>query len=309
MIVWLSYRLFSGVSWLIVLLALPVITHAQNSGVSISPAFQEVIVTPEAPQQPFTVRLTNNTAVEQTVRLSVLDFGQLQESGGIAFLGTDIRSLEQKYGLASWLSLERDVLSISPGETAELTTTIINKESLSPGGHYAALVATFSDEQDVVEENVSLQQALSSLVFVRKVGGEVYGLTVAGVQTDTAWLSLPTTVQIRFHNNGNVHVVPRGRVEVRDAGDRLVAKGIINEASALVLPESFRVLPVDIKEFVSPFRLRPGQYRLVVDYRYDGNEVFTREEQSFLYLGTATLATGLLLLLGVLSILKKLFIK
>ena len=62
-----------------------------------------------------------------------------------------------------------------------------------------------------------------------------------------------------------------------------VAKGIINEGSAKILPETFRKMMVEIKYFEK--WKWPGKYFIEIDYRFDGKEAFSKYKNSFLYVG------------------------
>ncbi len=75
---------------------------------------------------------------------------------------------------------------------------------------------------------------------------------------------------MRFRNEGNVHLVPRGVSEVRDPWGRVVARAAINDSSSPVLPESFRRYQAPLTG-IEPAWM-PGRYSLVTTYRYDGTE-------------------------------------
>lgn len=249
-------------------------------GFSVSPFFQEVNLEKEQSEATFNVEIANNTGNLAVFKLSVVDFGALDETGGVAFLG-DSKDLTNKYGLTSWISLEKDGLVINPGEKQAIKVTIQNKESLAPGGHYAAIMAKLDAGESASDGNsseVALNPSFSSLIFARKIGGEVYGLNLKDKEITRGFLGLPSNVRLRFQNTGNVHVTPHGLVRLFDPLGREVARGIINEESALALPETFRVFPTQMRKIALAFV--PGRYELSIDYRYNGNNNFTTEQQS-----------------------------
>jgi hypothetical protein len=83
---------------------------------------------------------------------------------------------------------------------------------------------------------------------------------------------LPMGISLRFQNSGNVDIVPRGRAMLVDPFGRVVAKGIINEDSARILPESFRVYHLKLSP-LSAYVL-PGPYTVMTEYRFDGQDAF-----------------------------------
>jgi len=249
-------------------------------GFSVNPFFQEVTLEKDQTESIFNVEIANNTENVAVLKLSVVDFGALDETGGVAFLG-DSKNLTNKYGLVSWISLEKDGLVINPGEKQSVKVTIQNKESLRPGGHYAAILAKLDageNNSDSESSKVALNPSFSSLIFARKIGGEIYGLNLKDQDVTRGIVGLPASVRLRFQNTGNVHIVPRGLASLTDPLGREVARGIINQESALILPETFRVFPTKMREIATAFI--PGRYKLSVDYRYDGSDNFTTEQQN-----------------------------
>jgi hypothetical protein len=276
-----------------------------SKGFSVSPFFQELSVQEKDDKIPFTIEIKNNNELVTVFRISVLDFGALDESGGVAFLGS---SDNLKYGLASWIILENDTVVIAPGETQTVKGSIENRDSLSPGGHYAAVYFKMEENENSVKDNknVALDTSFASLLFVRKIGGEIYGLNLNNVDFPFSIFKLPASVGLRFQNPGNVHVLPRGTIELTDPFGRKIQRGIINEQSAIILPETFRVFKTEMLKLTTAFV--PGEYKLDVFYRFDGKTDFTRKNQSFFFvppLFIGSVVSLLILIAGVISFIKK----
>ena len=260
-----------------------VLAESNQGGLTVSPLLQEVNLAPSDKQSDFTVALTNHAGTLMTLRLSLLDFGSLDESGGVAFVGAD-NNLERKYALSSWMRPEKDVVTINPGETQNVKITIENREGLGPGGHYGAITfrAGGEAEDPNVSNEVAINQIFTVLVFVKKLGGEVYHLGLKEIEAPHSIVTLPDTVRLRFQNSGNVHVVPRGIVTVTDPLGRIVEKGIINEESGLILPETQRLYPIHPRSLLWSFV--PGRYTLAIQWRYDGKDDFSLQTTTFDFL-------------------------
>jgi hypothetical protein len=283
----------------------PASAQSENSGFSINPFFQDITLDKNQSGAPFQLEVANNNKLPAVLRLSVLDFGALDESGGVAFLGGEglpgQGSPEQKYGLASWISLENDTLVIGPGEKQFVKGTIQNKESLSPGGHYGAIFFKTEKGSDASinnQNNVTLDPSFASLLFVRKIGGEIYGLQLSDENTSSNLFRLPNTTRLRFQNTGNVHVTPRGMVEFFDPLGRLVSRGIINSESGIILPETFRVFPTPMRTLTLAFL--PGRYKISTAYRYDGQDSFFGRNSSFYFIPPIFFVIVLMLAGGIL---------
>lgn len=250
-------------------IALSSVSVAQAAGFTVTPMIQEVTLDEGETAESYIVTVTNETTALATFELSVIDFGSLDASGGVAFLGAT-GVLAEKYALASWMQPETNELTLQPGETRSVKVRIENRENLSPGGHYGALVFKHTASAQTLVPNVALNQMFSSLVFVKKTGGASYDLALTALGHRDHWFVFDRTVVPRFQNPGNVHVVPRGEVRVTDPLGRLVYRGVLNEGSAVILPETFREYP--FKLFSVERTFVPGWYSFDFSYRYDGQE-------------------------------------
>jgi len=293
-------------------LVLPSMVYAQSPAkvvptsrdITISPFLQTVTIAGSEATKTFPVELTNGTKTDKIFNLSVLDFGTLGETGGLVFAGANASSLVKKYGLASWLQLDMNTLTIAAGQKAKVTATITNANDLSPGGHYAAIVATVDASEASGSNTVNLKQKISSLVFATKTGGETHDLHLASMTSNASWHSLPTEVVLRFQNKGNVHVVPRGLVELKNPVGQVISKGVINEASSYVLPESTRALTVNLTAIKKSLS-RPGAYHLVVNYRYDGYENYATRTATVKYVPLVLVLLTIVILTGLIIIVRK----
>ena len=254
-----------------------------GSGFAVSPAYGQIDIAKDQPQVTYDIQVTNHNVQDQAFALSVLDFGTLDEEGGVAFLGTGASDLAHKYGLATWMVLPETSLTIPAGKSVTVPITIINNDSLAPGGHYGALLATALTAGSGNSDSVGVKQVLSSLLLVTKEGGLRQELALQSQKNDASWWRLPSEVTQRYHNTGNVHVVPRGIVSVKDTFGREVVRGAINEDSKVILPETYRNLATQLISVARAWW--PGRYQIVTSYRYDGTDQVLRYEQDFVYVG------------------------
>ncbi len=252
----------------------------KSQGFSITPFSQEIILENGQVKGDSFIEILNNNDTIATFDLSIIDFGSLGETGGVAFLGS-ANDLKNKFGLASWLSLEKEIITLKSGETQKIQIKVKNEESLSPGGHYAAVMAKLTDNKNTLSASsseIAFAPSFASLVFVKKIGGEIYDIKLNDVEFQHGLFDLPDTVKLRFQNIGNVYLVPRGIVKLVDPLGREVMKGIINNESALILPETSRVFSITLKN-IAPILL-PGKYEILVEYRYDGKDekvIYTKD--------------------------------
>ncbi len=228
------------------LLLYPGLSQAKElggQGVEVSPAFIDVELTHpgDVKQVPFT--FTNYTNKQITLDLSPIDFKQRDDMGDIGFVGRDTGSYS--YSLSSFLSFEANRITLEPQENRVFLVTITNRDDMSPGGHYAAVVAKLVSDTPGIA--TTIQPSVSSLIMLRKTGGERFNLSLTDITLpgDISFTT-PRTLQLVFQNEGNIHVIPYGLVEIKDVFGRLVSKGIINTSSYRVLPQSRRIISVDM---------------------------------------------------------------
>ncbi len=248
-----------------------------GGGVVISPPFQEVIVA-DAQSTTLGITLTNRTKTNQSISATTIDFESLDESGGVAFLGSEINDLERKYGLANWLKLDAAQTTLPAGGSKKIMVSLENRPDLSPGGHYGAVIFKIEGPPAAGSPNsVAVKQVLASLIFAKKRGGERYDLKLASMHPPSKWTGGNQKVKLRFYNPGNVHLVPRGVLRLEDSRGKLISKSVINSDSGILLPEAYRQYLVTLADV--PI-LKPGKYRLEAEYRYDGIEqtiTFTKQ--------------------------------
>lgn len=257
-------------------------TNSQKpTGITISPAFQQVSVGDVA-QQELTFSLTNDKSTIQILKLSTADFNTLGETGGLFFVGANPTELQKKYGLIKWLELPYAELSLNPGQTVKVHAQIQNLPSLSPGGHYGAINIAAETQFGESTNSVNVKPVASTLLFVTKLGGDTHNLSLASVNAHQKLLSLPKYVDLKFQNTGNTHLTPRGIVKIYSPSGKAISQGTINENSNIILPQTFRVYTVPLRKLESS--TRPGKYKIEVDFRFDGINQIRAYQSSFLYL-------------------------
>lgn len=234
--------------------------------------FQDVVLAATG-DTTFPVTVSNGTDAPVRLGVGTLDFGSLDTAGGVAFRGLD-KNFDDRYGLARWMSVDRTSLEVASGSTETVTVTVENSETLAPGGHYGAVIFRMTATGSNIEApRVAVNQLFAALVFAKKVGGERMALTLTESMHDGNWHRLPEKVRLRFRNVGNVHLVPRGIVSLTDLLGREVRRGVINEESGIVLPETERLYLVALKPLARAFM--PGWYELTLKTRFDGQDEFT----------------------------------
>lgn len=247
----------------------------EPEGITLSPPSQNLSLAVGMTDANVALKLVNRSGKDITANLSLVNFQALDAFGGVSL--DQVGATGGKYSLAKWMELpEGNTISVANNSIATIPIVIKNTKDLAPGGHYGAVIISVNTGQTA--NSINLRQNLVSLMFVDKMGGEVYGLQLNSFTPNTLH-SVPQDVTMSFKSTGNVHVVPRGYVTVNDPHGQLVAKGIINPESTLVMPGTSRQFVTILQPVNSS--TRKGRYTLTVHYRYDGNANFTTKTMSF----------------------------
>ncbi len=239
--------------------------NASQAGqqISVMPSITRLDLATDQPQAELFYKNTSSQTIELTFEAQ--NFTVLEDRYTLSFL--DPKDAQNyQYGLSSWIHFSNTSLILDPGETNSIKIFIDNNR-LTPGGHYATILAHINEQKEKGTQQVHVQGTLGSLLFVRTNTGKEYehaNLLEFDLQRDI--IDFPNTFYFRFNNTGDTDLTPYGLLQLYNASHILIAKGIINEASAPTLPQSIRryyVLPKTLGQF-----LWPGMYIATISLHF-----------------------------------------
>lgn len=271
------------------------LAYAQaQQGITVTPSILRLDLSQDVPEAELIYK--NNTKSQIELSFSAQDFSELEEGGRVKFL-QEKDAKNYQYGLTSWITFKKQSLTLSPGEQQKIKV-FISKDKLTPGGHYAAVQAELKQSVEG-EGRVPIKGILSTLIFVRTAtGNEREEIILQSISPIRTLLGFPDTFLLRLQNRGNVELIPYGAVEIKDMFGNIVAKGIINEGSLFVLPESIRRFDVPIAKLSS--LMLPGNYTAEVTIHYGKEEKILKSSVSFVSQGSMNLLLiGLIILAAV----------
>jgi len=216
-----------------------------SSFLEVSPAVAEMVLT--KPEETKTLEITFSNKSEEflDLQLSISDFREKDLTAQVEFLPN---SSSYEYSLVSFLSLSHNYLVLEPNGKQKIKVTVKNRDDLSPGGHYAAVIAKIAGEKNKKQEGTIISPSVSALILLRKVGGEKFNLSLKEVDWPKALFvsHYPQKVNLLFQNEGNIHIIPYGVAEIKDVLGRTIYKGVINFSSAYVFPSSRRFIEIEM---------------------------------------------------------------
>ena len=142
--------------------------------------------------------------------------------------------------MANWIKISKEPIKLQPNESAALNFTISVPKNAEPGGVYAGIL--FGTSPPKVEGSaIAISNKVGALILVRIAGDakEIASLKEFSANGDF-FENPPVEFVVRIENKGNVHVRPKGTIEIKDTFGRKVETLEVNEKDGAVLPESIR---------------------------------------------------------------------
>jgi hypothetical protein len=244
----------------------------QNSTITVTPGVISVELT--EPGQVVDTEVSINNTFQSQINLAAKLKGVDDTTGTLVATGPLDETLEKS------ISLSQTEISVPPNDSSSIFVRVTNNDSLTPGGHYAALTLSQIASDG---SQVGLQSTISVSIYIIKRGGEKIDLQIINQSINYSLFRLPTESTIEFKNTGNVHITPRASVTVRSSdGKTVYAKGVSNEGSKSLLPEKQLADTFSIIK-VSSLPLLPTKLKIITEYRADGVSNARYTESYFWY--------------------------
>jgi hypothetical protein len=242
-----------------------------TNGITVSPAIEQIELSKGQNTANFTVEIINNTNTQQFITASSQDFTYLNENGSLNFFDSTTDK-NDTHGLVNFLKISLPEIALAPHQNKVVPVSIINANTITNGGHYAAIVFKAYPITSK-KTNFSIIQAVSSLVFLTTYGGGTQNLTLDTALISSVDVNLPAQITTVLGNSGNTQSTPRGYIQILNPGGKLISQSQLNIYSALILPQSKRLLVTNINPAHN--FLWPGLYTVKIFYNHDGQTNFT----------------------------------
>ena len=272
--------------------------YAQNEqglGAKTQPTLIEERIDPGSVVQG-TLRITNVSGSQQTYAVSARDVEDVSAEGQAVFKKvSDDSGLE----LSSWVTLDRNTITVGPNQTESIGYVISVPENAPPGGHFGGIFfARKADE--TTELGVSIGFEVGTLMNIQVNGDVVESIEIREFSSDKTIYSGPDAkFTTTLFNTGTVLQRPRGALQIVDMFGNQVDTLTVNENAAGALPGKERVFTVDWEEAEEGLYI--GKYTAVLSVAYGQEQSATASrELTFWIIPFKTVGTALGILIAVL---------
>jgi hypothetical protein len=214
----------------------------------LGPGKTEVWVDPgEVVKKDLTI--TNRTGKTTGFKIDIEDFrGSRDPEQTVVLLG----QTKGPYSLRDWLKPEITEFDLKQGEQMTLSIEVLVPADVEPGGHYGAIVVStkpsaeqIAAEKGKVTGGVKVQSRIGALFFVRVKGnvnenGALKDFKITGGKN--FFEKGPINFEILYENNGSVHLVPYGIIEIKNILGKKIDEIEIDPYFAM--PDSLRLRDV-----------------------------------------------------------------
>lgn len=258
-------------------------TGGVANGFRVSPVRSELTIE-KGKNSTFTMTVENPTAVATTAKAVVNDFVASDDETGTPRLILDDTAQAPKNSFKSIVSSIPDQ-DLGPKEKKDIVITISIPEGASSGGYYGAV--RFVPSQEAQGGNVGLTASVGTIVLVTVPGSLTEKLDLVqmsaaqGGKTKSFLTKGDIQIITRLKNDGDIHVQPFGRVEVKNMFGKTVNSFDLNNTDprANILPGSTRKFEnnVDYKKWF-------GRYTINANIGYSqGSGNIVSAQSSFWY--------------------------
>lgn len=183
----------------------------------VSPPTQEIQANP-GQRVTLKTKIRNRGKETLPILVRIEDFTAQGEEGQVALID------KGSYAVSSWTTIDPERFILKPNEDQEITATI-QIPSDAGGGRYGSFV--FGVEAEKKGGQASITQEIASL-FLMRISGEVNEqLNLLSIKTPSFSEFGPIPFELKFQNNGNIHVKTYGLINVVNMFGQRVADIIV----------------------------------------------------------------------------------
>lgn len=189
------------------------------------------------------LRVINSSNETISIQTTAQDF--IVEEDGSTPVPIDVEDADNRWSLASWLTVTPGGQTIAPQQTKGINVLIEVPEDALPGGHYAMIThqptnAPIDSEGVVNDQTAGVNQRVGTLVYVVVDGPINEQAFIRDFKVPQFMEFGPVPFSYVVENQSDVHIHPQMGVEIRNMFGQKVAD---------IQPESKNIFPFTSRSF------------------------------------------------------------
>lgn len=170
------------------------------------------------------------------------------------------------YPARSWLHVPAKTFTLQHGERAFIPVKVQVTTDAEPGDHYAALLVQH-DLGNTTNKGLNIVSRVGALFLITVKGPVIQKGSITGIQSQSSvFFSNPAKLRLTAKNDGTVHMIPSGTVQIRNIFGFIVDE--IPVENWIVLRQSSKVRDLDW----SP-RFALGRYTATANLKAFGGQL------------------------------------
>lgn len=225
------------------------------------------------------ISVTNRTNKEITFRVETEDFiGSKNPLNPLILLGKQ----KSQYSFTDNINSTVKEFTLAFGEKITIPIEINVPENTSPGGYYTSVIVSNAPDKEK-EKDINGAVSVSrvgSLFFIRVKGdvkeqGSLIDFRISGPTNKFIFNSAPEKFEILYSNDGNVHLVPYGDINIENIFGKSINS--IPVDAFFALPDSLRFREVYVEHRGFMF----GRYKAILELNRGYNDLQDNKEIVF----------------------------
>ncbi len=197
---------------------------------SISPFLIDTEVGPGKSSQ-HSITIYNTDSIPHQLSYAIQDFVPQGPKGEPRFLSESEFS-DPTISASSWITvLKQPDFTVPANSSTEVIFKVEAPSNATAGSHYAGLLFSFESTTD---QNITVARKIGAIILARygkgKPNAELQVLSTKNV------INKPFHAEISVQNTGNVHISPKGKLNLYNVFGRLVESIPVNPNAEIILP-------------------------------------------------------------------------
>ncbi len=253
------------------------------------------------------IMITNRTGQTLRFQVEIEDFMGSRDPGqSVVLLG----SQKGPYSLKDWLTPEILEFTLEHGQRIHLPVKISIPQDAEPGGHYGVVFAavlppelTTEEQKEAAKSQIGIVSRAGSLFFVKVKGDVAEEGYLKSLEANKKYYEKgPIDFQLLFENNGSIHLVPYGVIEIFNILGEKIDE--IEIEPYFAMPDSLR-----LKEVSWNKGLLFGKYTALASINRGYQDIIDQKKVEFWVIPWKLVLTGMVGLFLIIFLLRFLFTK